>query len=112
MLAVAVVYASMFLVFGVPPNISLEAWPYLLIPVLLATAPFGLLARAGIRDRVPWIVAGILTACVWGAYFVSVLIAARDRTGANIGIGLLLLVSPLVIAGGAFIAAKFTRTRS
>ncbi len=111
LLTVAAFYGSVVAVFGSPLSILSEEWPILLFHVLLATAPFGILALAGIRATLPWFVAVILTACFWGAYFASAVIAARDRSGANIGMGLVMFISPLVIGSGAWIAAKVTRSR-
>ena len=60
----------------------------------------------------PWLVALVLTAIVWSAYFISVLISVRDKTGANIGMGLIFAVSPFVIAGAALLANQLARNRS
>ena len=106
LLTVVVFYGSLFAIRGGPQSIPAEEWPFLLFQVLLVSAPFGLLSLAGIRAKLPWLVAALLTVCFWGAYFASGLIAARERTGANIGMGLLMLLSPAVIAGGAWAAVK------
>ena len=91
--------------------LPLEEWPILLFQVLIAAAPFGILARRGVRAKLPWLVAAVLTVCLWSAFFYSVWLAARLQTGANIGMGLLLLASPFIIAGAALMAAKLTDAR-
>jgi hypothetical protein len=111
-LTVAAFFGTEFAVFGPPRGEFSEEWPILLVWVLFAGAPFGFLALMGVRTMLPWLVAAILTVFFWGALFASVLIAARDQTGANIGMGLLMLASPFVIGGAAWIAAKATRRSS
>ena len=111
-ITVATFYAVIIVVFGPPRGgVPFEEWPFVLIQVLIAAAPFGILARKGIRAKLPWLVAAILTVCFWGALFYSAWLAARDQTGANIGMGLVMLASPLLIAGGALVAAKLTKAR-
>jgi hypothetical protein len=92
--------------------VAFEEWPIFAFQVLLASAPFAALAFRGIRSSLPWLVALILTAAVWCAYFASVLIAVRDETGAPIGMGMILTVSPFVIAAAALFANRLTRKRS
>ncbi|MGH6658284.1 MAG: hypothetical protein ACREBM_01390, partial [Sphingomicrobium sp.] len=62
--------------------------------------------------KLPWLVAILLTLCFWSAYFVTILLGARDGTGANIGIGLIMLLSPFVIGVGAWVAAERSKNRS
>lgn len=109
-LTVAGFYGSLALTFG-PLEIPPDEWPTLLLHVLLAASPFGILSWAGIRGKLPWIVAVLLTVCFWGAFYVSVLVAEPDQ-GANIGMGWLMLLSPALIAGGAWLAAELMGARS
>jgi ABC-type transport system involved in multi-copper enzyme maturation permease subunit len=109
-LTVATFYGTLFIVFGTPRGgVPAEEWPILLLQILIAGAPFGILALTGMRAKLPWLVAVILTVCFWGTLFFSAWIAARDQTGANIGMGLLMLASPLLITGAALLTAKFMR---
>ena len=112
-ITVAVFYGVSSVVLG-PPRGELftEGWPLLLFQVLIAGAPFGVLAQKGVRAKLPWLFALVLTVCFWSALFYSGWLAARDQTGANIGMGWLMLASPFLIAGGAFIAAELARVRS
>ena len=113
LITVTVFYGVSSFVFGPPRGgIASEEWPILLFQVLFAGAPFGVLALKGVRAKMPWLVALVLTICFWGALFYSVWLAARDQTGANIGMGWLMIASPLFIAGIALIAAELTRSSS
>jgi hypothetical protein len=111
-LTVALFYLGIIVALGPPRSISPEEWPFLLFQILLAAAPFALLVRRGIRAWLPWIVGIALTLCFWAAFFASTLVAARDKTGANIGMGLIMFVSPFLIAGGALLAARLGRAHS
>jgi hypothetical protein len=99
----ATVALSFSLLTGRPLDLDQE-WAVFLFQALIVAAPFALLALAGIRRRAPWLVAGALTLTLWGYYlFEGVSYQWHpDGSGANIGLGLLLLVSPLFIAGAAF----------
>lgn len=114
LITIVVFYGSGLLLAGVSLRsiIISEEWPILLSQVLLVALPFGLLALAGIRARMPWLVATGLTIGFWVAFFVSILIGLRDGTGVNIGMGLIMLVSPIPIACGAWIAASVSSRRS
>jgi hypothetical protein len=83
----------------------------LLFQVAIVAAPFLLLALAGTRDKLPWLVAFALTLALWGyLLFDGVRYHwSGDTSGANIGLGLILLVSPLVIAGAAMAAYAWRR---
>lgn len=89
-----------------------EEWPFLILQALLAGAPFAILALIGIRSKLPWLVALFLTLCVWGLLFYSVILAARDGTGANIGMGWLMLVAPIIISAAAVAATSLNRNRA
>lgn len=71
-----------------------------LVQIAIVAAPFLLLSLAGTRDRLPWLVALALTLALWGySLFDSVRYQwSGDRSGANIGLGLIMLASPWVIA--------------
>ena len=112
-ITVAVFYGAVSVVIGpLRDELLTEGWPLLLFQVLIAGAPFGVLAQKGVRAKLPWLVAFVLTICFWSALFYSGWLAARDQTGANIGMGWLMLASPFFITGGALIAAELARVRS
>ena len=65
----------------------------------IAAAPFLALAIIGVRNRRPWLVGLWLTLALWG-YFLFEGVRYQwnpDGSGANIGLGLIMLFSPLVI---------------
>lgn len=89
------------------------SWGVFLFQVLLVAAPFLLLALIGTRRKSPWLVALALTLALWGYYLfdgVSYQLSG-DASGANIGLGLILLASPLFIAGAALAAHAWSRRR-
>ena len=81
----------------------------LLIQMLVASSPFGLLALAGVRGKLAWAVAIILTIAFWGFYLSVGLKSVGAPPDANIGLGLLMLASPAVIAAAAFGAATYAK---
>ena len=93
---------------GVPLS---EEWPFALFFGLLLAAPFGYLALEGTKAWLPWAVAVVLSACFWGALSASIIISARDQTGVNFGMGLVMLGSPFVVTGGAWLALQSTKRR-
>jgi hypothetical protein len=80
-----------------------EKW-VLLGQMLIAGAPFLLLGVAGVRSLLPWAAGLALTLSLWGYALWEGVSYQRhpDGSGANIGLGLILLVSPLFIAAAAF----------
>ncbi len=82
----------------------------LLFNVLVVAAPFAVLAMARESGRAAWLTAVGLTGAFWGLLVADMLIR-RGAGGANIGLGLLMLLSPLVITAGAFGAAVLAKRR-
>jgi len=73
------------------------------VQVLIASAPFMLLALLGVQARRPWIVALSLTFAFW-SYYTYVTTRPYDGGGANIGLGILMLFSPMPIAGASLLS--------
>ncbi len=69
-------------------------WGFYLVELLLVAIPFGLLAITGIRTLLPWLVGLALTLALWG-YFVFDM--ATGPPGANFGLGLIIILSPIII---------------
>ncbi len=74
-----------------------------MMPVQIAfvAAPFVVLALADVRAKSAWLVALGLTVTFWGFVF-YVVAQPYSRGDANIGLGLLMLVSPVVILAASF----------
>lgn len=91
-----------------------EEWGVLLFQALLAGAPFGLLAISGIRNRAPWLVGIAMTVAFWGYYFFDGVRyqLSGDSSGANIGLGILMMVSPIIITGACFVTSLLQHPRS
>jgi hypothetical protein len=71
--------------------------------ILIASAPFLLLALFGISVHRPWIVGLCFTAAFW-AFYTYVTTRPYDGGGANIGLGLLMIFSPVPIAGASLLS--------
>ena len=83
-----------------------EEWPFQLFQGVLLAIPFGYLAIGGTRDWLPWSVASLLTVLIWGAYIVSIISSARDHSGVNFGMTLVMLMSPFVTTLAAWFANR------
>ena len=85
----------------------------LLFKAGMVAAPFLLLSLAGTRDKIPWLVAALLTLAFWGyVLFEGVRYQwTGDTSGANIGLGLIMLVSPFLIGGAAMGIYAWRRER-
>lgn len=79
-----------------------EDWPFALFYGFLLAVPFAYLGLDGTRDRIPWLVAVVLSCLFWGALIVSVIVSAREQSGVNFGMGLVMLASPFVITAAAW----------
>lgn len=77
------------------------------VHVVLAGLPYFILAICGIRARNAWIAAPSLTAGFWGYYLWD--IAHYAGVGANIGIGILMIFSPIAVTAGALLAWYLSR---
>ncbi len=112
LVTVVAVHGFFWLATGKTLNLA-DEWGNFLAHILIAAAPFGLLALAGIRNRAAWLVGLALTAAFWGYYlFVGIRYQlSGDRSGANIGLGLVMLLSPLIISAACLIASKDPKTR-
>jgi hypothetical protein len=108
---VAFELGALALLTGLP--LSVEGWPIHLLNALGVAFPFGLLALAGVRTRLPWAVGLVLTFALW-AWFIYEGVSYQwnpDGSGANIGLGMILLASPMIIATAVFAAHATQRLR-
>ena len=65
---------------------------------LRTAVPFLLLASLGIKKPLPWVVGLALTLALWGYGLYDTLTYWGSGRGANIGLGLIFLVSPVAIS--------------
>lgn len=94
------------------PDLNLsEEWSIFLFQMLLVAGPFGLLALSGVNEKLPWVIGLILTLAFWGFYVGVVLATRGDGSGANIGLGILMLASPLIIAASSTVSVAFVRRK-
>ena len=71
--------------------------------VLIAGSPYAVLAVFGISARRPWIVGLCLTAAFWG-YYLWRITTFNGIGGADIGLGILMMFSPILVIGGSLFA--------
>ncbi len=79
------------------------------IQVALAGLPYFILAVCGIDTRRAWIVALVVTAAFWGYYLWDIIHYAG--VGANIGIGILMMISPFAVTASGLLASSMGRNR-
>jgi hypothetical protein len=109
----AVSIVTFSLLTGRPLNLRNE-WVVFLFQMAICGAPYALLALAGIRARAPWFIALALTLSLWSySTFAGVSYQWNpDGSGANIGLGILLVFSPIIIALISFTVYALGRRRS
>lgn len=71
-------------------------WGILGVNAMIAAAPFIGLAIGNIRQPRAWTIALVLTVLLWGYYIADPFL--RGAGDANIGLGILMLISPVPIA--------------
>ncbi|WP_439490961.1 hypothetical protein [Blastomonas fulva] len=82
----------------------------LAVHVVLVALPFIAISILPNAGRAAWLTAGILTAIVWSLPSLDQLVR-KGEGGANIGLGIFMLISPLLILGGALAARTAARRR-
>ena len=75
----------------------IDSLPYFLILALWIAVPFLILALARVRARAPWIAGVALTVAAWAFFFFAAYALTDPAEGANIGLGMLAMVSPVII---------------
>lgn len=85
--------------FSVLTGRSLQGWGFIASNAFLVAIPFIAVALTGTLRKAPWLVGLALTALLWGYYLCDGVSYQwhPDGSGANIGLGLLMLASPLFI---------------
>jgi hypothetical protein len=76
-----------------------QEWGIIAVQALLVSVPFVAVALTGTLRKAPWLVGLALTVGLWG-YFLYEGVSYQwhpDGTGADIGLGLIMLASPVVI---------------
>lgn len=81
-----------------------------LFQIALAVSPFALLTICGIDARRPWLVGLAWTLMFWGYYWYSV--ETYNGGGADIGLGFIMMLSPLIVALAAMLAVPRTRSNT
>jgi hypothetical protein len=80
------------------------------VQLAIAGAPSMMLALLGVRARRPWIIAVGLTFAFWG-YYAYRITRPDEGGGADIGLGILMLFSPLLIAVASLLSLLLSRGR-
>lgn len=76
-----------------------DEWGIIAWQALLVSLPFIAVALTGTVRKAPWLAGLALTVALWSYYLYDGVAYQRhpDETGANIGLGLIMLVSPVFI---------------
>ena len=75
-----------------------DEMPILAFQMFMVAIPFLVLATAGISTRRPWIAGLVMTLALWSYYLLDALVLAVPGRDVNIGLGLIMLASPLLIS--------------
>ncbi len=102
---IALCQAIVYLITGDDPQI-MNGLTFLTIQAAFVSFPFAILAIIGIRKKSPWLSGLALTAVLWGYFLYDVISSRGSGEGANIGLGLIMIVSPGVIAVICLIVAR------
>lgn len=78
--------------------------------ILLISLPFLALAAGGVVARLPWIAGLCLTAVFWGFWLFQIT-RPYEGGGADIGVALLMMFSPVPILAVCVIAARISAKR-
>lgn len=78
--------------------------------IIIATAAFVVLALVGVTSLRPWTVGLVQTGAFWGFYFYAIT-RPYEGGGVNIGLGILMMFSPIPIAGASLISLIALRGR-
>jgi len=84
----------------------------LLFQVLIASTPFLLLALVESEEKTPWLLGISLTILLWSYYVFDGVSRRGDGTGANIGLGLIMLASPIWISLPCMVIARRLEKRA
>ncbi|MGZ8336794.1 MAG: hypothetical protein ACXWU1_09050 [Allosphingosinicella sp.] len=88
-----------------------EALPVFAFQAFMVALPFLVLAMAGITARAAWLTGLALTVALWGYSLIDALVLATPERGANIGLGLIMLVSPVLISIACVATARIAAGR-
>jgi len=81
-------------------------WIVVAVEMLLVAVPFLLLAFLKVRGRTPWLVGMGLTFGLWGYFAYEVLVHHDENYGVDMGLGLVMLASPIIISAICLIAGR------
>jgi len=109
--AITVLLVTALFLFAISKPLTSAADTGLLFQILIASLPFIFLVRKGVWDRMVWFLGVVLTVVFWG-YYLSEGIRYQltgGTGGADIGLGLIMLFSPVIISAACLIAARIRR---
>ena len=99
------------LVTSSPLNLG-EEWAVILFQCVIVFLPFFLISAAGVGTLLSWVVGLVLTLGLWGYAFIDPILRRGTGTGANIGLGLIIFVSPVIITAACLAVGRYGVTRS
>lgn len=105
LITVVIFNGTVMIVGGIPRHLEFEII-ISVIQVILVSIPFLLNAFLNIRLVASWIVGIALTSSLWGYFLYYVISHRGDGSGANIGLGLLICISPIIISTACLFVAR------
>lgn len=103
---VATVNGILWLFGGVEYHMKSYIWLFS-VDIATVSAPFILLALLHIHSKQAWLMGMAMTLLLWGYYLFDGLRGDTEgNVGANIGLGLIILVSPVIISLVCLVVAK------
>ena len=85
-------------------------WFALSVQCIISVGPFIILVMTGLGNRWSWGAAILVTGALWGYYLFDALSRSGSGTGPNIGLAVMLGISPIVISIVALAVGRATST--
>jgi ABC-type amino acid transport system permease subunit len=104
-LIMVIFYFVVFLIKPYPGD-PFDEIPFLVLHVAWVSLPFVVLVIGRIREWVTWIVGIVLTIILYSFALVDAILRSGKHEGANIGLGLLIIISPILISAVCFAIAR------
>ena len=94
----AIVLISYYFILGANINrLTLVEWTSIVVQIMLYEAPFFYFIKNSKFDHLLWITQFIMTILIWGFFTIIATKTGSMGEGANIGLGWLIIVGPLLV---------------
>ena len=89
-----------------------DEYAVIIFQIVIVSLPFIIISLTGARSPAPWVAGLGMTVALWGFYVFDAWSSRGSGEGANIGLGLLMLMSPVVISAVCMAIAKPAAART